>query len=153
MPASGDAIAFSTRDEIEGTTTYYVYVRSTTYEDFTNENQIELKCLPSREIYVDWHRGGRHSGAWGYLHGTEPDVTYRFDDQAPRKWNETLGDYARYFTTEIAKGKVLVMKTALDSSTTKFLLTGTTAALNKGFAQQCDLFDKPAEPEETTSAN
>ena len=87
MRSQSGVSAFEIKDEMEGTATYHITLRSEDYESYTNEDELSLDCAVDGDVSASFHWGGRHSGG-----GHGPSMTYtpaeaihlKFDDEATK---------------------------------------------------------------------
>lgn len=130
-------VTFSERDELEGTKTHWVLIRSERYKPFSWEEEISIRCYPTGKLWLNWHRGGRFSG-W-YV-GDSNEVVYKFEqgELVRRTFKGISQDRpdVKEFVKNLEKSSLLTMKVSTDAASTRFYLKGSASAF-KAFHGQC----------------
>lgn len=141
-PAKARVTKFELADEIAGSKTFYVHVKATSYQEWTNENELRWRCRPDGTVSIMWHTGGEYSGR---LNDPSDTQSYRFDNEDVGTVNLAKMDgHISGFYRDALRAKKLVLRTNLGiggsspfSST--FHLAGFAAAAGprSSFGRQC----------------
>lgn len=74
--AAGATTVRISRDEVNRQNTYTAYIMERGYQQWTNEEYLELECTPDGTATIAWHVGGHYGG--DYVIG-RINIRYRFD--------------------------------------------------------------------------